>query len=254
MKNYVQHTSYTEPEDIKRLDFIVNQIDQACNQGARVLDVGCGNGNISKALGSLGYIVTGIDISAASVEQASKHNPFENVNFKVADAEKLAETETFDAVVCSEVLEHLNEPKHLVSALQKLTADTGILVITVPNGYGPRELLVTQPIIWLEKNGFGKTIASIKRALGYANATVQSSNPDLTHIQFFTTRTLKKTIEPFGFKSVQWGKANCIEKVFPFSFLANRMKILKKWDCSLANYLPLWCTSGFYTSWTKQKS
>ncbi len=253
MPHFSSYTSYTEPEDLKRLNFIVTQVQKEIGSTGKILDVGCGNGNISLALASLGYQVKGIDISEESVQKARGRSTFENLSFEAQNAEELTATEErFDAIVCSEVLEHLNQPEGLASVLSVLLKPTGVLIVTVPNGYGPRELLVTQPIIWMEKNGFGKVIAKVKKALGYANATVQSSNPDLTHVQFFTQRSLKRILQLQNLENTRWEKANFIEKVFPFSFVANRITILKKWDCKLADYLPVWCSSGFYTAWKKK--
>ena len=61
-KEYVKFTTYSDIEDLKRLDFIVNSIKALNNPEAKILDIGCGNGNISLALGSIGYHVTGVDI------------------------------------------------------------------------------------------------------------------------------------------------------------------------------------------------
>lgn len=252
MINYVQYTTYTEPEDLKRLDFIVNNIRMEVPAKASILDIGCGNGNISLALGSLGYTVKGIDISETSIKNSQQRNKFSNVHFQTQDAEDLpSQNVSFDAIVCSEVLEHLQQPEKLISIIHLLLKPKGVLIVTVPNGYGPRELLVTRPVIWLVKNGVGGFIDKTKNALKYSNSTVQSDNQDLTHIQFFRKKTLAKILHKYAFESKIWGKANFIEKVFPFSFVTNRVVFLKKWDCKLADYLPLWCSSGFYTVWKK---
>ena len=82
--------------------------------------------------------------------------------------------------------------------------NNGILVVTVPNGKGPRELLITRPIQYLQqKNNFAwKLVSSIKNRLGYKGITVQSSAGDLTHLQFYTYSSLKKLSEQHGFRSI----------------------------------------------------
>ena len=52
MKPYYKYTSYKDIEDFKRLDFIVESVDLLQKkEGLRILDVGCGNGVISRSLG-----------------------------------------------------------------------------------------------------------------------------------------------------------------------------------------------------------
>ena len=73
-KPYYSVTTYKDAEDLKRLDFIVDAVNSLNNPQAKVLDIGCGNGNISMALGSLGYNVTGVDIDTVSIEKANAKN------------------------------------------------------------------------------------------------------------------------------------------------------------------------------------
>ncbi|MFZ1728482.1 MAG: class I SAM-dependent methyltransferase [Bacteroidota bacterium] len=55
--------------------------------GARVLDVGCATGYYSAVLASLGYDVTGIDISATGIQKARERYP--DIRFEVQDATAL---------------------------------------------------------------------------------------------------------------------------------------------------------------------
>lgn len=251
MKPYYPHTTYKDAEDLKRLDFIVNSIQSKLTIGAKILDVGCGNGNISLALGSLQYNVLGVDIDSTSVEKATQINTFSNVNFELLDANSFNLKEEFDAIVCSEVLEHLDNPIELVRSIYSILKPGGVFVATVPNGWGPREVMITKPMQWLHHNKMDRFILKIKKALGYSNFTLQSSNPDLTHVQFFGAMDFRKMIEGVGFKTDQWQNADFIERVFPYSFLTRRIYSLQRFDCAMADYLPKQLTSGFYTSWIK---
>jgi hypothetical protein len=94
-------------------------------------------------------------------------------------------------------------------------------------------------------------VVSFKKMLGYANATLQSSNADLTHIQFFTVSSFRRMIEGAGFKRFKWDNADFIERIFPYSWLTRRIFALQKLDCALANLMPKQLSSGFYTSWIK---
>ncbi|SEH05398.1 class I SAM-dependent methyltransferase [Candidatus Venteria ishoeyi] len=128
--------------DIKRLNFIIKTLQQYLPQGAEVLDVGCGNGVISRSLGANGFNVKGIDISEKTIAKAKSLNTFSNVSFEVCSAEQLvASGKKYHAVICSEVLEHLNEPDKLLQTLHETIHDSGVLIVTVPNGNGPGSFL-----------------------------------------------------------------------------------------------------------------
>jgi ubiquinone/menaquinone biosynthesis C-methylase UbiE len=240
--------------DIKRVNFIVDALKTHLPEGAEVLDVGCGNGVISRYLGSQGFVVRGVDVSDKAIERARSLNTFPNVRFEVVSAEQLvADGQRYHAVVCSEVLEHLNEPGKLLKVLYQILHDDGVLVVTVPNGKGPRESLVTRPVQRMQKkNGWvWRVVNKFKQSLGYKGTTVQSAADDLTHIQFFTRPSLEKLATENTFRIVRFGKTNFIEDVFPFSFLTKKIRILQKWDCALADVLPYQFTGGFVTVWEK---
>jgi 2-polyprenyl-3-methyl-5-hydroxy-6-metoxy-1,4-benzoquinol methylase len=251
MKEYYKHTTYDHTEEFKRLDFIVNQVKAHAKPGAKLLDIGCGNGNLPMALGSLGYNVRGIDVDETSIKIANERNTFDNVSFDVADANKFTESDEYDLIICTEVLEHLEKPVELVQSSYRILKPGGVMIATVPNGYGPRESLMTKPMQWMMRNGHTDKLVKIKRAFGYKHATAQSSNPDLTHIQFFTRKSLYKLMQDAGFKHLAFGKSDFLELVFPFSLVANRVKAIQKLDCAIADYLPAGLTNGFYTAWKK---
>jgi 2-polyprenyl-3-methyl-5-hydroxy-6-metoxy-1,4-benzoquinol methylase len=250
-QSYHQYTTYKDAEDLKRLDFIVNAISSHVKPGAKILDVGCGNGNISLALGSLGFDVLGVDIDPTSIEKARKSNTFSNVRFDLLDANAFDMKDQFDAVVCSEVLEHLIDPSELVQSIYSILKKDGVFVATVPNGWGPREVLITKPMQWLHEKKLDRSILKVKKILGYSNHTLQSSNPDLTHVQFFKAGIFKKMMEKNGFKPLKWQNADFVERVFPYSWFTRRIYSLQKLDCAVADILPKQLSSGFYTSWTK---
>jgi 2-polyprenyl-3-methyl-5-hydroxy-6-metoxy-1,4-benzoquinol methylase len=242
--------------DIKRLNFIIKVLQEKLPRGAEVLDVGCGNGIISRSLGREGFNVRGIDVSDKAIARARQLNTLPNVRFEVTSAEQLvADGHKYHAVICSEVLEHLNDPGKLLKVLYQSVEDDGVLIVTVPNGCGPRELLVTRPVIALQKknNWVWKLVQKTKSMLGYKGTTVQSSADDLTHIQFFTKSSLGKLAVSHNFNIVRFGKTNFIDDVFPFSLFTKRIKALQKLDSAVADVLPYSLTGGFVTVWKKKK-
>jgi ubiquinone biosynthesis O-methyltransferase len=245
---------YNRIADRKRVDFIADVLHRTLPPDGRILDVGCGNGVISRHLGRLGFNVLGVDVSEKTIEVARSIQPMPNVTFMKKSAEELvASGEKYDAVICSEVLEHLNDPGALLKVLYSSLADNGKLIITVPNGKGPRETFVTKPVLKMrsKNNWVWRTIVSLKKMMGYSGTTVQSAADNLDHVQFFSKNDLERLSKQYGFRITSFGKANFVEDVFPFSLLAKRITILQKIDCKIADILPYHFTGGFFTVWEK---
>lgn len=250
--------TYSKAVDIKRLKFITDTINKAnVSANPTILDIGCGNGLMSLQLGKLGYSVKGIDISAEAIAKANENNCFPNVSFEIIDAEKLAaKSEKYDFIICSEVLEHLYEPESMVANIKQILKANGKLIVTVPNGLGPREVFITKPMQWMEKNA--KTtwniIGFFKSKIGYDGKTEQSAAADLTHVHFFTKKALINLIAARDFELVEFKKANFLADVFPFSALAKKSLRLQRLDCQLADMLPHQFTCGFNTLWEMKKN
>ena len=100
----------------------------------RVLDAGCGAGYGSFELSGAGaHSVVGIDIDRLSIRYARKHYKAPNLHFEVLDCEEMGEIDqTFDVIVSSNVLEHLEDPRAFLDSAGKLLAARGVLVIAVP--------------------------------------------------------------------------------------------------------------------------
>jgi SAM-dependent methyltransferase len=77
----------------------------------RILDAGCGTGQVSLRLAAIGYQVVGIDVSAAMVSRAqAKVRPGWRANYIVGDARDIrADDSHFDAVVVSKLLQHVED-------------------------------------------------------------------------------------------------------------------------------------------------
>lgn len=246
---------YTRFADIKRLQIILKTLAENLPADATVLDVGCGNGIISRGIGSKGFRVQGIDISEKAIAKARALNTFPNVTFEVISAEQLvADGKKYQAVICSEVLEHLNHPENLLHTLYQSLTENGLLIVTVPNGRGPRELLVTRPVINMErkKNFMWKMMTTSKKILGYSGTTIQSDADDLTHVQFFSKKSLYQLATENNFQIVDFNVTNFIDDVFPFSLLTRRSTALQKLDASIANCLPQQMAGSFVTVWKKK--
>jgi len=66
-------------------------------EGAHILDLGCGTGNLARALWEMRYRVTGVDVSAAMVHEARKIAP--NVEFLQQDIRAFKQKNAFHAAI-----------------------------------------------------------------------------------------------------------------------------------------------------------
>ena len=105
-------------------------------QGTTVLDLGCGGGLTAEALARRGACVIGIDPSTASLEAARCHAQATGLSIHyqagVGEALPLA-TQAVDRVVCVEVLEHVDDPQHLLREVRRVLRPHGLFFFSTVN-------------------------------------------------------------------------------------------------------------------------
>ena len=89
--------------------------------GDRVLDVGCGGGELAWDLARTGAEVVGADFSGQALERARKRE-HERLSFVRADVTAQLPPGRFDVIVMSNVLEHIEERVGLLKKLQETGA------------------------------------------------------------------------------------------------------------------------------------
>lgn len=109
--------------------------------GAHVLDVGCGQGELLRQLAAVlpGACLAGADISETSLAETRARNPDFDLFLLDITAPDFAARHTdrlhrYDLVICSEVVEHLEDDTGSVKRLSELLRPGGALIVTVPGG------------------------------------------------------------------------------------------------------------------------
>ena len=94
-------------------------------QSGRILDVGCGNGNLFSLLPERRYELFGIDFSENMIAEARKKCG-DKAAFSVADAEELPfEDDTFDLVVCNASFHHYIHPDTVAAEMHRVLKTGG---------------------------------------------------------------------------------------------------------------------------------
>jgi SAM-dependent methyltransferase len=94
LKIYSHRTDEAAKQEIEDIVAILNM-----RPGSKVLDLCCGNGRHSRELATLGFEVTGIDLSTVLLEEARKKNKELNINYIQSDVRKLSFSNDFDYVL-----------------------------------------------------------------------------------------------------------------------------------------------------------
>jgi len=115
-------------------DFVCDSIDKA---SPKILEIGCGPGNITKYLLSKrpDFDIFGIDIAPNMIELASRNNP--KAHFAVMDNREIAAIKTkYDAIVCGFCLPYLSlaDSRKLISDCYDLLNENGLVYMSFVEG------------------------------------------------------------------------------------------------------------------------
>lgn len=127
---------FSGPRNWFRDAFIIRAIKRRKKSG-RVLDFGCGSGDLLLRLSQEGFEGIGIDSSSLAVnyfrQKIQERYLEDKLKIILGDEETLFQLKgKFDVVVSGETLEHLKDDSRAVAGFFKLLDEGGICVVTVP--------------------------------------------------------------------------------------------------------------------------
>ena len=122
-----------------------------------VLEIGCGAGNILEQIKS--HQLHGIDLSTFLLKKSHHRLAPRQAKLAQANAERLPfVNQRFSKLVCSEVLEHVSNPRQVIAEIARVAEPNGVIVISVPNE------------VWIDR------VKGIIRRLGLGRWLLQGNN------------------------------------------------------------------------------
>lgn len=161
---------------------VLDYINLNGKTGIRILDIGCGSGNLGAYLKSIWPTVQIVGVTF-SQEEANLARLYldEVIELDINLINDQSISGKFDYIICSHVLEHLYNPQKVLNVLSVYLNNGGYLVIALPN------------VLYYKQR--------VKFALGYFRYSEYGGIMDTTHYRFF---------DFFSAKSLVWNSSDLI--------------------------------------------
>ena len=178
-----------------RLDTLITLAEPA--KGKRILDLGCGPGEVAVRCAKLGAEVFGVDIARDALRLSGRRCAKEGVNVWLFefDGERVPfRDSTFDTIILSDVVEHIYDDTldKLVAECYRLLTPKGRLVVhTAP----------TKNIILLSR-----VIKSASFGRVDFHAKLITPEYEHLHVRYHSMRSLRNILEKNSMNSVMWGE------------------------------------------------
>jgi 2-polyprenyl-3-methyl-5-hydroxy-6-metoxy-1,4-benzoquinol methylase len=188
----------TQPPDLElRRSFLLDRLARAAERpgrslgetspspSLRVLDVGCGEGQLTATIADAGHQVLGVDVAEEPLRRARlRHADLELRRVEPSGEWPLADA-SFDVVWSGETIEHVADTARWLSELRRVLRSGGSLILSTP-AHGP-----------LRRLGLALSRQRFERHF----------DPRADHLHFYTRRTLSRLLEDFGFEQVEMSEA-----------------------------------------------
>ena len=175
------------PSDlVLRRAFVLERLRMAAGElGAgsdrlRVLDVGCGEGQLTAAIAAAGFDVLGIDVAEEPLRRArSLHPELELLRVEPVGHWPLPDA-GFDAVWAGETIEHVLDTSHWLSEVRRVLPSGGLILLSTPD------------------HGL---FARLRFAVS-ERAFAGHFDPRSDHLRFYVPRALIGLLSDFGFQEI----------------------------------------------------
>jgi ubiquinone/menaquinone biosynthesis C-methylase UbiE len=178
VKEYYEELWARLPEDLAPPDQPLRRRFALANVGPgdRVLDLGCGAGDLGADMAGAGAEVTAADVAEAALDRARRRHPDLDLRLFPIDGPFPFGDGSFEAVWSSEVIEHVADTARWLSEVRRVLAPRGRVLLTTPS-HGRLRLL--------------------------AGGIERYSEPLGDHLHLYTQRSLRGLLREFGFAEIE---------------------------------------------------
>ncbi|MBW5423910.1 methyltransferase domain-containing protein [Streptomyces sp. BG9H] len=201
---------------LRQARILADALGPATARAATVLDIGCGDGSAAATAAPLlaGHRVIGVDWSQDALKRAHAHLPYV-VRGELTDGGLPFADGAADAVLFSEVIEHLVDPDSALDELRRVLRPGGHLMLSTPNlaAWYNRGLLLAgvQPVF---------SEVSLRGIHGRPGKEV------VGHLRLYTARALREFVAASGFTVVRMSGA-------PFHGVPRPLRALDRLACAV---------------------
>ena len=177
-----------------RFAWVVDKIIKYSSLTKSAVEFGPGSGIYLGYLDNLNEITFAIDIEEVFLENIKMDiTKFKNLHLRVEDIQNIEHVyRKFDLILCSEVIEHIQNPKEAIENLYQCLNSGGILILTTPQKFSILELC--------SKIALAPGIINIVRKI------YKEPVNELGHISLLTSNSLTKIIINSGFEVLDYKK------------------------------------------------
>ncbi len=152
-ENDVHPIALLRAENQARNPWILEQIRKRLGPSQEILDIGCGAGFLTNILALDGHRVTGIDLSAQSLEIAKKRDATKQVCYHQLDALSLPfPQQSFDVICAMDFLEHVEKPEQIIQHAARLLRPNGLFFFHTFNRNLLSYFLIIKGVEWCIPN------------------------------------------------------------------------------------------------------
>jgi SAM-dependent methyltransferase len=206
-----------------------------------LLDFGCGNGSaVSRFLMLPGVRYHGVDIHPASLSHARERYGSESATF----TSELPDAVVFDVLVYADILEHLDDPAATLREHAARLAPGGLLLGSVPNGYGPFEN-EKRLDRWLKISAILDLPARVRRAFVEPPPPDPGAlpyNAESGHVQFFTRGAIERLLSSAGFEIFDFRNGAFAGAPASERYVLRGERIARA-NARVADWMPWWAVS-----------
>ena len=114
------------------------------NKELKILDIGCGTGQLIKEISDhynkVNYL--GIDVAENMIEVAKKNNKGKNVKFKTSSIESFENNEKYDIIICTHAFPYFPNKQEMIKKMAGLCNKKGQVIIVNSSTNSLKDLII----------------------------------------------------------------------------------------------------------------